>query len=161
MHEGVRKLWMYIVPLGLLAAVATCDTDFNLKNPFADRPVNDSTSVTDEADSVVVDVSQDTVALTSDDEVDLGNKPELVSQPETYSNTNTEKQWRLVIGSVTEKEKAERLAAKWGFPNTEIIFVDYLSTYRVVYESFAELSEAQRAFSQIENEHPNAWVVFF
>ncbi len=165
MTEGLRKIWLYLIPLALLAVVATCDTDFNLKNPFddADSAVDSTSESPTDMDSItgnqtpITDTLSQQAATESPSEPVASNSP----TPGVHHGSNGQEMWRLVIGSVPQKEKAEALAAKTGNSNVEIFYVDELSTYRLVYGSYANIQDAQQAFSEIQEKFPEAWMVFF
>ncbi len=165
MPEGLRKIWMYIIPLGLLAVIATCDTDFNIKNPFSEDDVNDTISG--------LKMKEDSLSNEQDGAVDSlayigksGSEPQEdsnASKPEYSSKAvnGGKKMWRLIIGSVPEKEKAERLAVKSGYPDVKLMYIEDLQTYRLVYGSYDDIRDAQQAFSEIQGRFPEAWMVFF
>lgn len=161
MSEGLLKIWRYLIPLVLLAVVATCDTDFNMKNPFSESEIADTISGVEEAgDSLVTKLitKEDSIipSKATLDDLNAVKNSDLVE-----GANNSQKMWRLVIGSVPQKEKAEILAAKSGNPNVKIMYVDELSTYRLVYGSYTNVKDAQYAFSEIQETFPEAWMVFF
>ena len=148
MHKGVQKSWMYLVPLALLGLVATCDSDFTIKNPFSKDKGEINTP--EPADTVIAA------------EVDTVNVPayEVEDTVEIEEEKAAVKKWRIVIGSVAEKSQADQLASETG-AGGEILYVEYLDTYRVVHTSYSDLSQAQEAFPEIQQRFPQAWLVYY
>lgn len=151
MSKFFRKLWPYLLALVLLVLIALIG-DGRLKVPFFNKDSgSDLDTVTVDVDSLDVEaepIYEPTVA--ADDTMQVVPQNEVVR----------EKMWRLVVGSFPEKERAQRLADKLS-NGAELMFVDYMGTYRVVYGSYSDLAGAQEAYSQIEADYPESWVVYF
>lgn len=151
MSKFFRKLWPYLLALVLLVLIALIG-DGRLKVPFFNKDSDsDLDTVAVDVDSLDVEaepIYEPTVA--ADDTMQVVPQNEVVR----------EKMWRLVVGSFPEKERAQRLADKLS-NGAELIFVDYMGTYRVVYGSYSDLAGAQDAYSQIEADYPESWVVYF
>ena len=151
MSKFFRKLWPYLLALVLLVLIALIG-DGRLKVPFFNKDSgSDLDTATVDVDSLDVEaepIYEPTVA--ADDTMQVVPQNEVVR----------EKMWRLVVGSFPEKERAQRLADKLS-NGAELMFVDYMGTYRVVYGSYSDLAGAQEAYSQIEADYPESWVVYF
>lgn len=151
MSKFFRKLWPYLLALVLLVLIALIG-DGRLKVPFFNKYSDgDLDTVVVEVDSL--DVEAEPVhepAIAAEDTMQVVPQNEVVR----------EKMWRLVVGSFPEKERAQRLADKLS-NGAELMFVDYMGTYRVVYGSYSDLAGAQEAYSQIEADYPESWVVYF
>ncbi len=169
MNEGLRKIWMYLIPLGLLAVVATCDTDFDMKNPFSSEDTADTATtgvagmdsiepLDIDSDSSII-IHSDTTARGSNTSFE-GNNPSSQRSPIGVSQSS-EKMWRLVIASVAQKEKAEELASESGYENIQILYVDRLDTYRLVHGSYPSLQDAQNALPATQSKYPETWMAFF
>lgn len=164
MSDGFRKIWMYLIPLGLLAVVATCDTDFNMKNPFSDSNPKDTLEVENGVKDSMQYVTEekggqvDTVNLRS---VGGGSEEYSLEKSEvpTLDDTST-KMWRLIVASVAEKQMAVELKEKYN-TSIDIIYVSKYDTHRLVYGSYSNLGAAQQAALEIQDEFPEAWVAFF
>ncbi len=160
MSDGFRKLWIYIIPLFILGVVATCEDDFSIQNPFAeDESISDSNEVSSDTlnvarqmDVETPDTSSGSGPVTAD--VELENSPE-------HTPNNRTKYWRLVVGSVKDRSRAERMVSRIDHPGMEVIYVEYLDTYRIVYETYADLREAQQGFEEMYPRFPDAWIVNF
>lgn len=151
MSKFFRKLWPYLLALVLLVLVALIG-DGRLKVPFFNK---DSGS---DLDTVAVDV--DSLDVEAEPIYEPTVAAEDTMQVVPQHEVVREKMWRLVVGSFPEKERAQRLADKLS-NGAELMFVDYMGTYRVVYGSYSDLAGAQQAYSQIEPDYPESWVVYF
>lgn len=151
MSKFFRKLWPYLLALVLLVLIALIG-DGRLKVPFFNKDSgSDLDTATVDVDSLDVEaepIYEPTVA--ADDTMQVVPQNEVVR----------EKMWRLVVGSFPEKEMAQRLADKLS-NGAELMFVDYMGTYRVVYGSYSDLAGAQEAYYKIEADYPESWVVYF
>lgn len=107
----------------------------------------DSLAVNSEADSL--DVAEDTV------ETDVP-----VKTKDDYQASGV-KQWRVVVSSMPSRELADKFISRHKIPGANVAYVDKLNTYRVVYASFPELSDAQVEFGMIKSDFPDAWLVYF
>ena len=165
MSEGLGKIWRYLIPLGILAVVATCDTDFEMINPFSKSDESDTVPIVEEVDSVKAEMNSSQNSIKESElpatDIEPGPDDNSASNPGMTAGGNSEKKWRLVIGSVPDKQKAEALVAKSGNSNVQIMYVDELSTYRLVYGSYENIRDAQQALSEIRGSFPDAWMVFF
>lgn len=139
---------MYLVPLALLGLVATCDSDFTIKNPFSkEKPIASELADTTTA------IEEDTVNVphyTMEDTVKVVEEKEKAPS----------KKWRIVIGSLAEESQASQLASDIG-SGGEVLYVEYLGTYRVVYASYTDLLRAQEAFPEVQQRFPQAWLVYY
>lgn len=151
MSKFFRKLWPYLLALVLLVLIALIG-DGRLKVPFFNK---DSGS---DLDTVAVDV--DSLDVEAEPNYEPTVAAEDTMQVVPQNEVVREKMWRLVVGSFPEKERAQRLADKLS-NGAELMFVDYMGTYRVVYGSYSDLAGAQEAYSQIEADYPESWVVYF
>lgn len=151
MSKFFRKLWPYLLALVLLVLIALIG-DGRLKVPFFN---NDSDS---DLDTVAVDM--DSLGVENEPIYEPAIAVEDTAQAVAQNEVVREKMWRLVVGSFPEKERAQRLADKLS-NGAELMFVDYMGTYRVVYGSYSDLAGAQEAYSQIEADYPESWVVYF
>lgn len=151
MSKFFRKLWPYLLVLVLLVLIALIG-DGRLKVPFFNK---DSGS---DLDTVAVDV--DSLDVEAEPIYEPAIAAEDTMQVVPQNEVVREKMWRLVVGSFPEKERAQRLADKLS-NGAELMFVDYMGTYRVVYGSYSDLAGAQEAYSQIEADYPESWVVYF
>ena len=151
MSKFFRKLWPYLLALVLLVLIALIG-DGRLKVPFFNK---DSGS---DLDTVAVDV--DSLDVEAEPVHEPAIAAEDTMQVVPQNEVVREKMWRLVVGSFPEKERAQRLADKLS-NGAELMFVDYMGTYRVVYGSYSDLAGAQEAYSQIEADYPESWVVYF
>lgn len=151
MSKFFRKLWPYLLALVLLVLIALIG-DGRLKVPFFNK---DSGS---DLDTVAVDV--DSLDVEAEPIYEPAIAVEDTAQAVAQNEVVREKMWRLVVGSFPEKERAQRLADKLS-NGAELMFVDYMGTYRVVYGSYSDLAGAQQAYSQIEPDYPESWVVYF
>lgn len=151
MSKFFRKLWPYLLALVLLVLIALVG-DGRLKVPFFNK---DSDS---DLDTVAVDV--DSLDVEAEPVHEPAIAAEDTMQVVPQNEVVREKMWRLVVGSFPEKERAQRLADKLS-NGAELMFVDYMGTYRVVYGSYSDLAGAQEAYSQIEADYPESWVVYF
>ncbi|AEV32919.1 sporulation related protein [Owenweeksia hongkongensis DSM 17368] len=151
MSKGLKKAWPYIVVLLLLAAVAVFTGD-ELPFDIFGNEKESKDSIELPVDSAVVDevIPADTVMV---DTVSMEVEPKLVDE-------STVKEWRLVVASLPNKEHAERIATSLG-GEANTIYVEYLDTYRVVYNSYSSLPEAQNGFDEISQQYPKAWLVYF
>lgn len=151
MSKFFRKLWPYLLALVLLVLIALIG-DGRLKVPFFNK---DSDG---DLDTVAVDV--DSLDVETEPVYEPAIAAEDTMQVVPQNEVVREKMWRLVVGSFPEKERAQRLADKLS-NGAELMFVDYMGTYRVVYGSYSDLAGAQEAYSQIEADYPESWVVYF
>ena len=151
MSKFFRKLWPYLLALVLLVLIALIG-DGRLKIPFFNK---DSGS---DLDTVAVDV--DSLDVEAEPVYEPAIVAEDTMQVIPQNEVVREKMWRLVVGSFPNKERAQRLADKLS-NGAELMFVDYMGTYRVVYGSYSDLAGAQEAYSQIEADYPESWVVYF
>lgn len=151
MSKFFRKLWPYLLALVWLVLIALIG-DGRLKVPFFN---NDSDS---DLDTVAVDM--DSLGVENEPIYEPAIAVEDTAQAVAQNEVVREKMWRLVVGSFPEKERAQRLADKLS-NGAELMFVDYMGTYRVVYGSYSDLAGAQQAYSQIEPDYPESWVVYF
>lgn len=151
MSKFFRKLWPYLLALVLLVLIALIG-DGRLKVPFFNK---DSGS---DLDTMAVDV--DSLDVEAEPVYEPATAAEDTMQVVPQNEVVREKMWRLVVGSFPEKERAQRLADKLS-NGAELMFVDYMGTYRVVYGSYSDLAGAQEAYSQIEADYPESWVVYF
>lgn len=160
MPDYLKKIWMYLIPLFILGVVATCDSDFSIKNPFSKEPE------TGALDSASVD-STTNQSLAVEDTLKkqpYGTSPDslMVEAPSQESDPlQKRRKWRLIVGSLADRDRAEKLADATNHPQTEIMYVEYLDSYRVVYASFEDLREAQIKFSEVQARYPEAWLVYY
>ncbi len=153
MPKGLRKSSIFLIPLTIVATAVACDSDFNFKNPFAKNTADsDTVEVIDPVEVEEKTVIDTTAVVAMDSEATNTN--------EVQQNTGPQR-WRLVVSSVKEKSRAERLASEIGNPQVEILYVDYLNTYRVVCGSFNELRQAQERYAEVQQDFPEAWLVYY
>ena len=153
MSTGLKKAWPYVIVLVLLGAVAVLTEDYLPFDLFGNNEeVEDS--VATEIDSVQVEevVPMDTTVLDTIVEEVI---PEVIEVEE-----EAVKEWCLVIASVPSRDHAERIATKAG-ENAKVKYVEYLDTYRVVYNRYSSLAEAQNGFDEVSHQYPKAWLVYF
>lgn len=161
MQQGLRKIWLYLIPLILLGIVAMCDWDFSIKNPFG----KDKASLDSDSAGVIMGTGEsgswnayaDSLArLSGKDSVKSSSKKE-----SKYNAERRDRKWRLIIGSVKDENRAEREINKLQDPDASILYVDYLGTYRIVYRSYANLYEAQQEYQGLQDKFPEAWLVYY
>lgn len=151
MSTGLKKAWPYVIVLVLLGAVAVLTEDYLPFDLFGNNEdVEDS--VATEVDSLQVEevIPVDTVVFDTIVE-------EVMSE---VIEEEVVKEWCLVIASVPSRDHADRIAAKAG-GNAKVKYVEYLDTYRVVYDRYSSLAEAQNGFDEVSHQYPKAWLVYF
>lgn len=153
MSKGVKKAWPYIVILVVLAAIAILSEDYLPFDLFGNnKVVEDTTTVEVDSLEIEEDIAPLDTAVIAD--TLYGEYvPEVVDEP-------VAKEWCLVVASTPSKDLADKIAAKTGI-RASVKYVEYLDTYRVVYNSYANLREAQVAFDEISIQYPKAWLVYF
>lgn len=123
----------------------------------------DTSASPEEPDTIALDTTSyapDTVA--SDSEQEEENARAQQAEDNTDSDpAGQAKQWRLVLASLDSRERAERYIDRKGISGAQVMYVDRLNTYRVVYRSFANLREAQQEYEQLLARYPDAWLVHF
>lgn len=71
--------------------------------------------------------------------------------------------WRIVIGSFPTsslaREFADRHVVEGG--NYEVVFIQDLNTYRVVYDSYPSLTAAKTDLTRVKHTISNAWIIKF
>lgn len=80
------------------------------------------------------------------------------------SGQQTDSQFRVIIASVSSKKAAENFvnnSKHVDIENVDIIYIDNLNTFRVVYKSTKVFSEAQQALSEIKQYFSDAWIASF
>lgn len=153
MSKGVKKAWPYIIILVVLAAVAILSEDYLPFDLFGNNKlVKDTTTVEVDSLEIEEDIAPVDTAVIADTLFEE-YVPEVLDQP-------VRKEWCLVVASTPNKDLADTIAAKTGV-NANVKYVEYLDTYRVVYNSYANLREAQVAFDEISIQYPKAWLVYF
>lgn len=153
MSKGVKKAWPYIIILVVLASVAILSEDYLPFDLFGNNKlVEDTTTVEVDSLEIEEDIAPVDTAVIADTLFEE-YVPEVLDQP-------VRKEWCLVVASTPNKDLADKIAAKTGV-NANVKYVEYLDTYRVVYNSYANLREAQVAFDEISIQYPKAWLVYF
>jgi|SRR5690606_36983673 len=152
MSNGAKKAWPYIIVLIVLAAVAIFTEDYMPFDLFGNNEKVEDT-VTAKVDTITIEpvITMDTTTV-----ADTAIQEEVP----VVEESSAEKQWRLVVASVPSKEEAENIAVSVG-GNTSVKYVEYLDTYRVVYDSYPNLRDAQSGFDEISLQYPKAWLVYF
>lgn len=149
----MKKAWPYIIILVVLAAVAILSEDYLPFDLFGNNKlVKDTTTVEVDSLEIEEDIAPVDTAVIADTLFEE-YVPEVLDQP-------VRKEWCLVVASTPNKDLADTIAAKTGV-NANVKYVEYLDTYRVVYNSYANLREAQVAFDEISIQYPKAWLVYF
>lgn len=71
--------------------------------------------------------------------------------------------WRIVIGSFPNAESARAFAGRAvaGEGEYEVVFIEDLETYRVVYKSYSSLSLAREDLTEVREQVPDAWIIKF
>ncbi len=152
MSKRAIKAWPYLAALLVLAMIALFSEEYMPYDLFSkDKRVEEEAPIEMDSAEVVV-----TLPL---DETDLDTSGYKANALEPIGTTD-QKAWRLVVASVPSKERAESIVASIGNGAT-VKYVEYLDTYRVVYNSYSSLSEAQNGFDDISHKHPKAWLVYF
>ncbi len=154
MFKSLGKIQYYIIPLVILGFLATCDTDFGFDNTQKDSTdssavLSPDTLVADSAGFSTNEIAKDSV---SEEPVILSSHNDVVP---------TEKMWRVVIASISDEAKLQKIAASLGASNSEIVFVPELNTYRLVYDSHTSLHQAQNTLEQVQGKFPDAWLIYF
>lgn len=95
-----------------------------------------------------------------------GSSTEYTVQSKTggASTPNAEgSMWRLVVGSFPNLEMANEFAAQQvvGGGDYEVVFIEDLKTYRVVYKSYASLNNAKADLQKVKEVIANAWIIRF
>lgn len=113
-----------------------------------------------DADTISVVEPEDTASLISEED----NEDYVGGSDAQWGESPAEegsKQWRVVVSSMPSQALAERFMSRNNLDQARVVYVERLDTYRVVYESFSELSDAQVEFKMIRSEFPDAWLVYF
>lgn len=155
MPQSIRKIWLYLLPLALLGLLAYYGGEFDIKNPFGGSEpdleiAGDSTLA---SDSVLAAIDQGA----PNDSMKVDDAESLIENQQS----DNPKQWRLVIGSLREKIRAEKLLAQSDNPSGSIMYIDRLATYRVVYGSYEDIKAAQLEIPGIQERFSDAWLVYF
>ncbi|NVK05700.1 MAG: outer membrane beta-barrel protein [Flavobacteriia bacterium] len=71
--------------------------------------------------------------------------------------------WRIVVGSFPTAQGAQEFASRAVIPNGEyeVVFIEDLSTYRVVYKSYNSLALARQDLEEVRATVPDAWIIRF
>lgn len=163
MSTSIGKRFIFPLSLILALSLGACDK-LGLGEEAPDEETGTSAGDTIETvDTDTISEEVDTTDLSAEDDQDREVQNELREGGTANEEvaTSGSKQWRLVLSSMPSRERAERFREKISEPGSEIIYVDRLNTYRVVYRSFDDLREAQREYEQLSAQHPDAWLVYF
>ncbi len=165
MNGFVKNLWKYILPLLILVGIALIDFDFEIKNPFAKESVVDTIGVSDTegVDSLVMDeLDSLEMSLASTDSLrqDSSEPSQEVTTDYEYFKGDGDPQWRLVVASAKSEAGAQKMVERLA-GDAEVVFIEEISAYRVVLQSFNDLSSAQIAFDQNMSRFPDAWLARF
>ncbi len=173
-----KNTLLTLLALGILFFLAACG---DLENPFAgDDSAIDTTgnTVTENAEEEYenetdsIDYKEDNLMETQPEEpVEMPD--ENSSNPdETETATNLPKppsdgdaprggrMFRVILASVSES-RAQKTIEQLNDPQAEIVFIEPLNTYRVVYRSFENLRDAQNAAQAMEGKYPGTWIDYF
>jgi hypothetical protein len=113
-----------------------------------------------EADTISVEEPEDTTVNISEEDAEDYSGGSDAQWAETAAESGV-KQWRVVVSSMPSEELAARFISRHNLDQARVVYVQRLDTYRVVYESFTELSDAQVEFKLIRSDFPDAWLVYF
>jgi hypothetical protein len=154
----------YFPLLIVILLLGSCED--GIRFPWSEDPGHEAEVTADtsgsETDTSMAVAETDTLATPEPDSLwtePAGNRG-FEESPEEISATQV-KQWRVVVSSMPSEELARRFIERHGIETADVVYVDRLDTYRVVYASFNELSDAQTEFSLIRADHPDAWLVYF
>ena len=158
---NIRSLLLFVLPLFLIS----CED--GIRFPWSgdkqhEAEVTADTTADEAADSSLVTEERDTASSLETDS--LGSGEEAKPLDNSYSGESEAadlKQWRVVVSSMPSRELADKFIDRHNIEHADVLYVDRLDTYRVVYASFAELSDAQTEFSIIRSDYPDAWLVYF
>lgn len=158
-----NRRYSIVLPLAVAGLLITGCED-GIRFPWSKDKPHEAEVTTDttesESDSLVVEEPLDTTAdMAEADSVDYSqNSGSRWSQSGQESSV---RQWRVVVSSMPSQELADRFISRHNLTNARVVYVERLDTYRVVYESFTELSDAQVEFKLIRSDFPDAWLVYF
>ncbi len=130
------------------------------KNKSHEAEITTDTAEAGSDSLAVVEERADTSSnMTGADEVDFADRSSGRRLPNTLESGD--RQWRVVVSSMPSHELAEGFIARHNLKNAQVVYVEKLDTYRVVYDSFRELGDAQVEFQLINSDFPEAWLVYF
>jgi hypothetical protein len=74
-----------------------------------------------------------------------------------------QEQWRVVIGSFATQDKAQRFIDRTQLDRSgmEVLYVEELETYRLIYKSFDTMGAALKARDEVRGSISDAWVIKF
>lgn len=157
MGQRPSLLWITLVSVIVLSG---CED--GIKFPWSkDKP--HEAEVTSDSIDVAIDSTggqdiSDSIVIGRDDS--LAQK-EKASEKRIYAGSGNAKQWRVVVSSMPSQALADKFIARHGLSQARVLYVAKPDTYRVVYESFPALSDAQVEFGIIKSDFPEAWLVYF
>lgn len=161
---GMIRNSAYIVLLGCIFLLSSCeegikfpwsDTEDDLTEEPADSLAEEEGYITDSSLVTEEDSYDGSDSLDSPDE-DLN-----YSQNQEDIQMSTAKKWRLVVSSMPSEERAESFIERNDLSGAEIVYIERLDTYRVIFASFTDLREAQAEYENLQNNFPNSWLVYF
>ncbi len=130
-----------------------------VKFPWSKDKPHEAEVTTDTTDTAID--STETQAMTDSLAMLLNDSIANQGQEEQEAEVSSIKQWRVVVSSMPTQSLADKFRDRNGVSQAQVYYVDRLNTYRVVYGSFPELSDAQVEFGIIKSEFPDAWLVYF
>ncbi len=82
---------------------------------------------------------------------------------DSQSTSSSDGQWRIVIGSFPTAQRAQDFAAQRVIDGGEyeVVFIEDLNTYRVVYNSYSSLATARNDLSRVKSVISSAWIIRF
>lgn len=157
------RRYSFLLPLATATILITGCED-GIRFPWSKDKPHEAEVTTDtteaESDTVAAEQASDTLdVMAAGDSSDYTQE-----QTSQWSQNNTvegTRQWRVVVSSMPSQELADRFISRYNLSNARVVYVERLDTYRVVYESFSELSDAQVEFKLIRSDFPDAWLVYF
>lgn len=81
----------------------------------------------------------------------------------TSSSANPNGTWRIVVGSFPSEKMAREFAAQQiaGTGDYEIVFIEDLKTFRVVYKNYETLEAAKKELNEVRRTVAKAWIIKF